>query len=569
MNSIRNSDHTETGDDNTETDNSPIPVKKKLSELSVEERKQYNAKLSKISYEKRKFDISNKRSLHRAADGKRVLQSTIEDENRKWEPIEQRILLKSVENHKTGKHVPYRDETFISENKGSVDAYSDGFYTLLSEDSLSDGHVETLQNSRQKNVSVSNCHNMYEWLISNDYLLVQKNNEQKQLGINSYKSKINAIFDIYGTSNLLDVYVYTERLMNKLNTSHLSAVSIKDYSCMLLSIIKYSFDLPKDSELFGKDLPLLRNIVHETQIDKFRKYIKMGISLSKSIQKTKMNFSSYYKWVDLKKIPHLISTHRDANTLQGLRDQVIANFYINENVMRDNMGSIIVAKNDDIYDYKIGNILNIETNVLYLNDFKTSNVNKFKDFKIHIFQDTMDIVHKYLKEVERVTGTFPKYLITKNDGSHYKNGKLSGYIATMFNKYTGAFDLTINHLRHSVATHHMYSFLEMKIYISYLLHHSYDQHVLYERKSTNTINLPALVSRQDTEDTEDTEDTYIGKRIGILYDEGVKGETVITGNVVKNLGVKSDLTFMYEIEFADKNKPHIQMYLPNKKAIIM
>ena len=223
----------------------------------------------------------------------------------------------------------------------------------------------------------------------------------------------------------------------------------------------------------------------------------------------------------------------------------------------------MVSKNlpkDDTYNY-----LNIKTGILWLKDFKTSG--SFNDVKMYINNDTLFLIRTYLFEMEKITGNLPssQYLIMKNDGSPYKDGKLSSYIIDMFERHTGA-KLSINDLRHSVATYHRNSPQRVKEFISNMLHHSFKQHVMYERHSDRHLEFPILQNKMTTELYGSTS-SYIGERVAILEtrkDTYNNQHTVILiGTIVGEMGDS------VVVKFHNRTMKQRNYKIPHKSIIIL
>ena len=354
--------------------------------------------------------------------------------------------------------------------------------------------------------------------------------------------------NVYGTDDLLHLYTNPERFLNKMMTSHISVGSIKGYVSLLLTIYKHSDDTsPMD----------IKQLIDTKQINKLSNHVKQGIQLSKEEELLRLEHEPYYLWSDIKRVVKLVNNHSGKNTIEGLRDRVIINMYVKESVFRDNLGSVFVGVKPQTKEDK-RNYLNIQTGKLTLKDFKTSQY--FKGGSVHTFisAETLLLIRTYLYEMEKATQKTSEYLIMKNDGTPYKDGKLSNYIISMFEKYAGVRNFSINDLRHSVATHHMNSPTRIKTMVSFYLHHSFEQHLMYERHSKNTLSFPAL-SIDDP-----NEDEYIGERVSFITNNP-SGKTIVAVGTI----VSKKTNGVYTIKFNNRRFKNQDVQLPNDKVVVM
>ena len=471
-----------------------MDITKRKSELNKDELRAYNSQKSRESYERRKQKIANQRALKRvmkATLSSKKCKEMINDDERGWTDKEKSMLntaCKKIDEILRVDEVPEEDVPIISEN---VSKLSKGFYQLYPKDQTSEAYMSTLNKSKNLSLSLIDCQNAFDYLFDNDLLMRNdrpKSEQQKKINLDYYKSKLNVVFKIYGTDNLLELYQNPENLHNKLVTSHLSMGAVKEYVSVLISLYKRSIIV--DNSVF----PDLTQIVHKDQLNKIREFMKKGIELSKANETFKFNTEAYYSWDDIKLILELIKMNiKKDNNLINFRDQLILQFYIKESVLRDNLGNVqIIYSRKDQYipSDPTENLYFINEDVLIFKDFKTNNV--FEPLTVYISTDTKMLINQYFSEYKKVFKKDPKYLITKNDGDIYKKGKLSKYIKTIFEKYTGSTDFSINDLRHSMATFHRYSSLEVKNYLAKMMQHSWNQHLKYERHSNVTLPFPNI-----------------------------------------------------------------------------
>ena len=499
-------------------------------------RKLYNAEKSKRSYLKNKEEIARRRALARLEKGSMISSYTIKESVITQEDKSLLEQLQSRQNEHM--FIPDRSPQFIENHQDKVTMESQGFYQLLPEDNESISYISTLEKTHNIYFTLQHGFDMIDEMIDNDYLMKDKSEIQKQIAKRNYKSKLHTLMSIYGSTNLYDIYVNPERFLNKMMTSHISLGSVKGYISIVITFYNYSENM--------------KHIIHNGQINKIKKHLKIGIEFSKEEELQRLENEPYYKWDDFKRIVKLIMDHPLANTIQGLRDQVIINMYVKESVLRDNLGMIqLVTRNPKS---KV-NFLNLQTGFLKLNDFKTSK--SFKHAEFYISFDTLYLIREYIYNIESILQKKVDYLITKNDGTPYKDGKLSSYISDMFQRYTGAKNVSINDLRHSLATHHRESPQRIKDMISDRLHHSYRQHILYERHSNHHLQFPVL------KDSYVNEDLFLDESVAVIQTD--KKKTIILfGKIIRKI---NDNTYL--IQFNNRRYKPAEFTFPHDRVVIM
>ena len=521
----------------------------KIDTSLVDKMKQklYNADKSRKSYLKNKAAISKRRAMIRLNKGELIHPSSMEQDDLTDEEKQIVEMYKQKEAERV--FVPERDPVFIQQHNEGVTQQSKGFYTLMPEDNTSEGYTKSLQNISNKSFSAESAHEMIDKFIQNGILMKNKSGVQKEIAKKSYRSKLQTIMHIYGSNDLLHLYTNPERLLNKMMTSHISVSSIKGYISLLLTLYKHS-DVSSPVHL--------KQIIEKDQIEKLSKHVKQGIDLSKEEELLRLEHEPYYLWSDIKRVVRLVNNHPDRDTIEGLRDRVIMNMYVKESVFRDNLGSVFVGVKPQAKDDK-RNYLNIQTGKLTLKDFKTSQY--FKGGAVHTFisAETLLLIRTYLYEMEKVTRRTSEHLIMKNDGSPYKDGKLSNYIISMFAKYTGVRNFSINDLRHSVATHHKDSPTRIKTMVSFYLHHSFEQHLMYERHSKNTLSFPSLSTVDDSND-----DKYLNERVSFIT-QNPSGKTIVAVGTI----IRRKMNDVYTIKFNNRRFKNQDVELPNDKIIVM
>jgi len=531
------------------------PMSKEMKDMK---RKLYNAEKARKSYLKNKEAISKRRALVRLNKGELIHPSSIEKTEMTKE--EQEIVEQYKQKEAERLFVPTRDPTFIQQYNEGLVQQSKGFYTLMPEDTTSDDYIKSLQNTTNKSFNIEMANNMFDNFIDNGILMNNKSETQKDIAKKSYHSKLQTIMNIYGGNDLLKLYTHPERFLNKMMTSHVSVGSIKGYVSLLITLYKHS----------NNESPIhLKEVIDKGQIEKLSKHVKQGIELSKEEELLRLEHEPYYVWSDIKKIVNIINNHPDKDTIEGLRDRVIINMYVKESVFRDNLGSVYVGVKPQAKDDK-RNYLNIQTGKLTLKDFKTSQYFKGGAVHTYISPETLQLIRTYLYEMEKVIEKTAEHLIMKNDGSPYKDGKLSNYIISMFEKYAGVRNFSINDLRHSVATHHKDSPTRIKSMIAFYLHHSFEQHLMYERHSKNTLTFPVL-TKNATESLQSN--SWIGERVSVIT-QNPNGKTIVAiGTIIKrksDLGDTNDIRKgVYTIKFNNRRFKNQDIQLPNSKVIIM
>jgi len=536
-----------------------------------------NRQKSSDSYDRNRISVAKNRIIKRAKNGGIIRQSTIDDEKYEWTEQEKAILCKTQKNLEDVLYIPRRSDVFLGKHTDYLADKTHECVNLLQENLEGQSHLYAKRKCLGKKVNGKDMEIAFNSLVDRDILLRNKSDVQKELGKKKYASKINVILKIYGSENVLDLYVYPERLFNKLATSHLSSSSVKDYLSLLVSIYKKSSEFPANERQINPVLRQLQMMIPLMQLKPLQTSMKKTIKLSKEDEMSRLENAKSYRWEDIKKIPELIANHRfGGNSIEGLRDQVIACFYINENVLRDNLGSIVVGTNEPKDKESTANAirnkqnyLNVRSGILHLNDFKTSEI--FRNFKMRISDDTLKLVDKYHTKMEGVMGNRPELLIMKNDGESYKDGKLSAYISGMFKKYTKVSKFTINDLRHSVATHHRNSSQRVKEYIAYLLQHSFQQHIRYERHSDSYNDFPSFTSKRITHANtreQHMDAKYLKEKVLVVMHSGRFKGMIFPGKVNLNEDPDTKDIYRYRIIFNDPKLSAFETNLPNRDVVL-
>lgn len=544
-------------------ENEPTNIDDKTRESIL--KKLYNAKKAKKSYEKKKAEISKRRALINLEKGKAIKPSTIKEHVLSEE--EKLVMNNYKQGIKDSFFVPIRSSEYIREHKDEVEKQSKGRYTLMEEDNTSDDYIFTREETHGYAYYGEQA---IQYIVNNDLLTkrpldLKKNQKerkktaaQKKLAIKNYNNQLEMIRNIYGSQNLLEIYTNPERFFNKLLTSHLSISSIKQYASLLVTLLKHKSDEKAISIETNQPHKLLQDLVLPDQAQKFSEFVIKGISLSKEEEVQKVENAPYYKWEDFKRIEELIS--RKKRGIQGLRDHVIARMYIRENALRDNLGLIKVVTKD-LPEIDESNYLNIKTGLLRLKDFKTNKY--FKNAKVYLGFKTLLLIREYLYEMDKITGKTSQYLITKDNGELYKDGKLSRYIIDMFKRYTGAENVSINDMRHSVATYHMRSKQRIKEHVAEMLHHSYKQHINYERHSNNHLKFPLL-----EQETNVKKDPFIDETV-IIITKKANNDVILIMGMVESKKTNDPNDNTYIVKFHNRNLINKEYQLPNEFVVVM
>lgn len=337
----------------------------------------------------------------------------------------------------------------------------------------------------------------YDYLVDADFFYPNRNREHKSRGKNKYKNTIIRMFKRFVDFNpqfnndLMHVYRNPKQYL-QLTQNYSDALRII-YKLHLLSK-QNKFPLSKVSNSvynLGKTIKTTESFT--------KQYTLLQKRAQNRLEHNRDN-APYYDWEEIKKIIGLVR----GNSITAQRDRIIMSIYIHENVVRDNLGLVYFFENKRVFksdNFEIDGYNIDQIDYIY----KSSKTKQYKvilntyknesfrgDFTIEISKRTSELIDVYINTLKK---TFPnrriKYLITKNDGEPYKDGKLSDYIIRMFKKYTmnKAINLGINELRHSVATYYKNESDDFKATLAYKMQHTLKTHHYYERVSDRVIKL--------------------------------------------------------------------------------
>lgn len=186
------------------------------------------------------------------------------------------------------------------------------------------------------------------------------------------------------------------------------------------------------------NLPNLKEQINSAVLDKLNKFIKE--------MKTKVDDLQDYKtsYEDLKiKWPEFLEKTEELTNKSNtpIRDKILYNLYKNL-PLRDDFGNVKFLE-EDLKADEIVNYYNIKTNKLHIRDYKSNAQygNKVYD------------IPAYLIPLIQKQASKNKYLITRDNGELYKNGKLTDYIRKNSKNYFGK-SITIDDIRHSIVAYY-------------------------------------------------------------------------------------------------------------------
>lgn len=486
------------------------PVIEESEEQLKERKRRYNAEKSKRSYLKKKEQVLKNRILRRVGCGGSVNEETVANRDGRFTEDEMRMLQQSKANATNARFVAPITPEMQELGTADLREASRNKFAFIEEDTTSEAYLETKRNCENKQLTLQDASTIMNYIVERHPqrvlevnpdpterrmwgLMSKSRKNQRTLAFKGYYSKLKIILEICGTSNLLDVYTNIENFHNRILSSHVKPGSVKGYFSALRTLHKYS----SDAVLPGTNNFVKFNAwIHPDQVKKLVAYINSGVALAKDQANARTIEEQYYDWGDFKKMVEIVKNHPERNTVRGMRDHIILHMYVYELVLRDDLGEIEIIENKlpkmkDEFDKR--NYLNLKTGVLYLHHYKTAKA--YGDFSTVLFDDTLQLVKTYLNALKtQRNGTLPKYLITKDNGELFKNGKLSGYITDMFKRYTtppnrpihsNPLNITINSMRHSFVTHIRQSRGGTR-YASFLLgvmRHSFEQDNEYIRNT--------------------------------------------------------------------------------------
>ena len=403
----------------------------------------------------------------------------------------------------------------------------------------------THSNNNPKTITMDDVVKTYRYMIFNNMMYENRSNHTRNKGFKDYKTTIEKFFRLlsqhkFRTTNLLDVYKHPDRYTDITNNKKILQILYKLYT------LSNKGKFPSNNNAIPKSVINLSK--NTTDIRKFMTHYSMLQDKDKESEHDRMMNAPYYDWAEIKRIPSLIK----GDSIKELRDLILIKIYVEENVVRDNLGLLRILKSKPQnkvnynYIYKKPN----ERYEITLNDYK--NVSFRGSHRIELHADLSDLIDTLIGKMNKtLKNTTLEYLISKDDGTPYNEGSLSSYIIRMFKRYTRARGLGINQLRHSVATYYKNESSEFKARLAYKMQHSLSQHKKYERHSNKVIKLPIFNPIKMNK-------KIIGRRVSVLINEGKYANQTLEGTVFPNQNTtyphKDD--FPYEIRFDVDDEPH-------------
>jgi hypothetical protein len=397
--------------------------------------------------------------------------------------------------------------------------------------------------NREHLITMNDVIKTYRYMIFNDIMYENRNNHSKNKGFKDYKTVIEKFFWLmsqhkFKTNNLLDVYKYPKRYDDITNNKKILQILYKLYT------LSHKGKFPSN-KISKSVVNLSENI---NNIKEFMTTYSKFQDKDKKSEEERMRNAPYYDWAEIKRIPSLIK----GDSIRELRDMILIRIYVEENVVRDNLGllRILKTKPSNKVDY---NYIYKKQNGRYeiiLNDYK--NVSFRGSYNIEVHTDLSTLIDTLIQKMNaNLKDTSLEYLFSKDDGTPYNEGSLSSYIIRMFKRYTRARGLGINQLRHSVATYYKNESDDFKAELAHKMQHSLTQHKKYERHSNKVIKLPIFNPVK-------LDKKMIGKRVSVLINEGKYINQRLEGTVYPN---KNDMyphkeDFPYEIRFDIDDEPH-------------
>ena len=368
--------------------------------------------------------------------------------------------------------------------------------------------IERMDNSF---ISMDHVITTFMYMIDKNLMYDNRNEVTKEQGKHDYTRGIYTLFfkldrHKHRTKNLLNVYKHPERYTDITEKN-------KMFLHMLFKLYNLSSNGKFPKDMIPKSIVNLANNIEN--IDTFSRQFTLLTNDAKEAEEYRQTNAPYYEWEEILKVPSLVK----GRNIQDLKDLIIMHIYINQNILRDNLGLLKLLPNKPSIKVNFNYVFKNENNryEIVLNDYKNSNLRS--TFKIKVNADISKLITEYVEKMNEYMMKQNKpnieYLITKEDGVPYKNGKLSKYIIRMFERYTQAKNLGINELRHSVATYYKDESKKFKSELANKMQHSLTQHLKYERYSNKIIKLPVFNNMSDEEMIRN--DPYVNKKVFVYH----------------------------------------------------
>jgi len=475
-----------------------------------------NAEKSRKSYEKHKIEIAKQRIIKRVNEGKRVKTSTLNDNKYNWTDDEKNLIEKSI----------------AALDKKDIDNVVEEIVNEIIKDNMPEAHNSSPPNfndlTAHASLNKNDVKDFYANLMCNRFTSLGDDGKgTRAFEINpalidvkgfyanntwsDYNNKINKFFkalqEVHNSDNLYDFIRNPQPVIEKVKEYHNYKPGYADTVAKISGFISKCQDiLPTDE--FKRTLFINAKRVFPPNVmtfcEKFATHIPastMSIIREQTVtagsqEKTaqieeKRESMEYYDFECLIHAnEHIANTEPD--TRQGLQSKLLSELYIRNLPGRDDFGKLIVVdeppppmkekakKQQNFYDTSSGTI--------YIRDHKTAAC--YPEIVKQLTPEAKLLAEKYLATFD----TPPKYLIVKDDGTAYCEGRLSKVIVAMFDRTIGI-PLTINDIRHSAVTYYHKQYANSAIEEERLardMGHSMETHCKYLRQSDKVIKWHAM-----------------------------------------------------------------------------
>jgi hypothetical protein len=333
------------------------------------------------------------------------------------------------------------------------------------------------------------------WMVDTEgtNVLDGKSKKSRTNGKRNFKSKVTTLFKIMKTDNLIDIYDNPSLYLNRFKRfPGIQEENKKDYYSILNQFYERSGTLLKKYE--AGDIPAsinlnpsilrLQEIIPLQKIIVFKKASKESFWLAKEKELDRLENDAYYDWNQLIKVPDQIRKRTRLKTLKSLRQIVVLSIYLHENMLRDDLDQVLIKRMGMDIPANT-NYIDLDDNRIVLVSYKTNKT--YKTYGFTVQDTTAALIRKYLAKTERHTKKRPDYLITNNRGLPYAG--LSSFISNTFLEFTKC-KITINDLRHSLATAYMDENQRVREQLARRMHHEPHQHYRYVRTSGKVLDIP-------------------------------------------------------------------------------
>ncbi len=488
--------------------------------------KSKNAEKSRKSYDKNKIVIAKQRILKRVADGKRVKRSTLFDDKYNWTDEQKQSIETSLMSHglvvntNLATVVDEIVKDIINESEEKADAqavqkevnintpYSIADFNkytataMLTINDIKDFYANLMCNRFTSTGSDGQGTNAFEI----NPLLKDNKGFYANNTWADYNNKINKFFkavkEVHDSDNLYDFMRSPAPVIEKIKQYHNNKPGYADTVAKISGFIsKCQNVLPADP--FKRQLFINAKRVFPENVltfctsfatkipDETMSIIRDQTVTAGAKEKTakileERETMEYYDFDCLINAnSHIAAT--EPNNRHGLQTKLLSELYIRNLPGRDDFGKLVVInqpppamkekakKQQNYYDTSTGTI--------YIRDHKTAEF--YPEIIKKVTPEAKLLAEKYLATFD----TPPKYLIVKDDGTTYHEGRLSKIIVQMFDRTIGI-PLTINDIRHSAITYYHKKYANSVADEERLardMGHSMETHCKYLRESDKVI----------------------------------------------------------------------------------